>query len=147
MAKNLVLGSILAHLVKIPAAKFFFLENPTPSFARYNGQLSSYITSEKTNDWILRKPSDERRDGQRTDRQTDRRREWFHRTLFEQQVLNILLIECSSLEIFIKLYLKTFSNFITCSKIEVRTSLAGNRRSSRQQSCTIFVYVFTVPDK
>ena len=34
------------------------------------------------------------------------------------------------IKFFIKLYLKTLSNFIICSKIEVPTSIVENRRSS-----------------
>ena len=41
----------------------------------------------------------------------------------KKQALNILLTKCSSLQIFIKLYLKTLSKFIICTKIEVQTSL------------------------
>ena len=49
----------------------FFLKNLTSSITRYHGQLSSCTISEKTNDSILRKFSDWRKDG-RTDGQTDR---------------------------------------------------------------------------
>ena len=55
---------------KFRPPNFFSLENPTPWVTRYHGQLSSCITSEKTNDPVLRKLSDGRRDGQ-TDRETD----------------------------------------------------------------------------
>ena len=55
MAKNLVFGS-----------PNFFFKNLAPSVTRYYGQLSSCTISEKTNDPILRKLSDER-----TDRRTD----------------------------------------------------------------------------
>ena len=48
----------------------FFLKNLTSSITRYHGQLSSCTISEKTNDSILRKFSDWRKDG-RTDGQTD----------------------------------------------------------------------------
>ena len=65
MAKNLVLGPILAHLAQIWAPNFFF-KNLASSVTRYHGQLSSCTISEKTNDPILRKLSD----GQ-TDRPTD----------------------------------------------------------------------------
>ena len=65
MAKNLVLGPILAHLAQIWAPNFFF-KNLAASVTRYHGQLSSCTISEKTNDPILRKLSD----GQ-TDRPTD----------------------------------------------------------------------------
>ena len=41
----------------------------------------------------------------------------------KKQALNILLTKCSSLQIFIKSYLKTLSKFIICTKIEVQTSL------------------------
>ena len=47
----------------------------------------------------------------------------------KKQALNILLTKCSSLQIFIRLYLQTLSNFIICSKIEMWTSLVENRRS------------------
>ena len=70
MAKNLVLGLMLAYLVQIRATKFFF-KNLASSFTRYHGQLSTCTTSEKTNDPILRKLSDGRTDGQ-TDRWMDR---------------------------------------------------------------------------
>ena len=51
-------------------ANFFFL-NLAPSVTRCYGQLSSCTISEKTNDLILRKLSDERMD-RRTDRGMDR---------------------------------------------------------------------------
>ena len=60
MAKNLVLGPILAHLVQIWATKIF-------SVTRYDDQLSSTTTSEKNNDSILRKHSDIRTDGKMDD--------------------------------------------------------------------------------
>ena len=40
--------------------------------------------------------------------------------------MNILLTKCSSLQIFIKLYLKILSIFIICRNIEVQTSLTEN---------------------
>ena len=56
MAKNLVLGLILA---KIGAANFFFFffffKNLIASVTRYYGQLLPCILSEKTNEAILRK--------------------------------------------------------------------------------------------
>ena len=58
-------GPNLGHQV------FFFFKNLAPSVTRYDGQLYSCTTSEKTNDSILRKLSDGQTDG----------REWFHRTL------------------------------------------------------------------
>ena len=63
MAKNLVLGPIMAHLAQIQAANFFF-KNLVPSFTRYYGQLSLCTLSEKTNDPILRKLSEGQTDGQ-----------------------------------------------------------------------------------
>ena len=51
---------------------FFFFTNLAPSVTRHHGQRSSCTISEKINDPILRKRSDDRR--------TDWR-EWFHRTL------------------------------------------------------------------
>ena len=65
MAKKLFLGPILAHLAQIWAAVFFF-KNLAPSVTRNRGQLSSCTISEKTNDPILRKLSDGRKD-RRTD--------------------------------------------------------------------------------
>ena len=67
MVKNLVLGPILVHLAQILAANFFF-EILALSVTRYHGKLSLCTISEKTNDLIMRKLSDERTDG-RTDRQ------------------------------------------------------------------------------
>ena len=75
IAKNRVLGPILAYLAQIWATKFFFKKNLAPSVTRYQGQLSSCTISEKTNDLILGKLS-----GGWTDGQTDGW-EWFHRTL------------------------------------------------------------------
>ena len=69
MAKNLVLGLILAQLDQIRAVKMFF-KNLAPSVTICHGQLSPYAISEKTNDPILRKISDGWTD-RRTDRQTD----------------------------------------------------------------------------
>ena len=66
IAKNLVLGPILAYLAQISATKFFFKKNLAPSVTRYQGQLSSCTISEKTNDLILGKLS-----GGWTDGQTD----------------------------------------------------------------------------
>ena len=63
MAKNLVLGLILAHLALIPAANFFFKNLALP-VTKCHGQLSSCTISEKTNDPILRKLSDGQTDGQ-----------------------------------------------------------------------------------
>ena len=57
MAKNLFLGLILAHLAQIRAAK-----NLALSVTRCHGELSSCTISEKTNDPIMRKLSDERTD-------------------------------------------------------------------------------------
>ena len=57
MAKNLVLGLILAHLLQIQAANFFF-KNLASSVTRYYGQLSSCTISQKSKDPILRKLSD-----------------------------------------------------------------------------------------
>ena len=51
MAKNLVLGLILAHLVQLRAAIFFFFfKNLAPSVTRYHGLLLSCTISEKTNE-------------------------------------------------------------------------------------------------
>ena len=47
----------------------------------------------------------------------------------KKQALNIVLTKCSSLQIFIRLYLQTLSNFIICRKTEVWTSLVENCRS------------------
>ena len=66
MAKNLVLGPILAHLAQIQAAKLFS-KNLAPSVTGYYGQLSSCTISEKTNDPILRKLSDGGTDRRKTD--------------------------------------------------------------------------------
>ena len=65
------MGLILAHLAQIRAAKNFFLKNLAPSVTRCHGQLSSCKISEKTNDPILRKFSEERTN-RRTDRGTGR---------------------------------------------------------------------------
>ena len=65
MAKNLVLGLILAHLDQIRAVKMFF-KILAPSVTICHGQLSSCAISEKTNDPILRKLSNGRTGG-RTD--------------------------------------------------------------------------------
>ena len=70
MAKNLVLGLILVHLVQIWTAILFF-KNLALQVTRYRGQLSSYTLSEKTNDPNLRKLSDGWTDRQ-MDRQTDK---------------------------------------------------------------------------
>ena len=63
------LTAIWAHFGPI-LAKFrppdFFLENPALSLIRYDGHLSSYAKSEKTNDPIFRKVSD-----RLTDRMTE----------------------------------------------------------------------------
>ena len=56
MAKNLVLGLVLAHLAQIQAAFFFFFF--FKKVTRYHGQLSSCIISEKTDAPILRKICD-----------------------------------------------------------------------------------------
>ena len=73
MAKNLVLGPILAHFAQFaqPSSFFFFFQKLlASSVTRYHGQLSSCTISEKTDNLILTKLSDGRTDG----------REWFHRT-------------------------------------------------------------------
>ena len=62
MAKNIVLGSILAHLAQIQAIKIFF-KNLAPSVTRYYGRLSSCTISEKINDPFLEKLSDGRTEG------------------------------------------------------------------------------------
>ena len=60
MAKNLVLGPIFSHSVQIWAAIFFiFFFFKNLAVTRYHGQLSSCKISEKTNDPILRKLSDD----------------------------------------------------------------------------------------
>ena len=70
MIKNLVSGPILAHLAKIPVTNFsFFFKNLASSITRYYGQQSSCTISEKTNDPILRKLSDGRKDGRTDGRQ------------------------------------------------------------------------------
>ena len=63
MAKNLVLGVILVHLVQIRAANIFF-KNLALSVTRNQGQLSSCAVSEKTNNPILRKLNEGWTDGQ-----------------------------------------------------------------------------------
>ena len=73
MAKNLVSRPILAYLGRIRATNFFF-KNLALSVARYHSQLSSCTISGKTNDPILRKPSDGGTNGQTeggTDGQVD----------------------------------------------------------------------------
>ena len=64
MAKNLVLGLILAHLVQIRAAEFFFpkiwLRHLLDVMVRYH----HLQYQKKTNDPILRKLSHGRTDGQ-----------------------------------------------------------------------------------
>ena len=65
MAKNLVLGPILAHLAQFWAAKFFYFKNLALSVTRYYVQLSSCtISTKKTNYPTLRKLSDGPTDGQ-----------------------------------------------------------------------------------
>ena len=64
--KKLFWGPILAHLAQIWAANVFFFKNLAPSVTRNRGQLSSCTISEKTNDPILGKLSDGRKD-RRTD--------------------------------------------------------------------------------
>ena len=54
------------------AKKLVFGPNSAPSVTRYCGELSSCTISEKTNDPIFRKLSDEQMQGQ-TDREADRR--------------------------------------------------------------------------
>ena len=71
MARNLVLGPILAHLAQIWVTNYFF-RNLAPSVTRYHGELSSCTMSEKTKDPILGKLSDGRTDEQ-TDRWTETR--------------------------------------------------------------------------
>ena len=51
---------------------FWAVKNLAPSVTRYHNQLSSSTISEKTNDPVLRKFCDGRKDGQK-DRQTDER--------------------------------------------------------------------------
>ena len=77
--KKTFLGPILAHLAQIWAANVFFFKNLAPSVTRNRGQLSSCTISEKTDDPILRKLSDGRKD-----RRTDGR-EWFHKTLSDER--------------------------------------------------------------
>ena len=62
MAKDLVLGTILAHAAQIRAANFFFQKSGSP-ITRYYGQLLPCTIAEKTNDSILRKLSDRLIDG------------------------------------------------------------------------------------
>ena len=70
MAKNLLLGLILARVGSKVGSPIFFLKNLASSVTKY-GQLSSSTISEKTNnDWILRKFSDGLMDGE-TDRRTE----------------------------------------------------------------------------
>ena len=59
MVNNLVSDPILAYLAQIWAATVFFF-NLALSFTKYDGQLSSCTTLEKSNDPILRKYSDGR---------------------------------------------------------------------------------------
>ena len=61
MAKNLVLGQILAHIFQIRSGKFY--KNLASPVSRYQGQLSSCTISEKSNNPILRKFSDGQTDG------------------------------------------------------------------------------------
>ena len=71
MAKNLVLGLILAHFARIQAAKIFskiWLRQSLDVMVSYHhGQYQK-----KTKDSILRKLCEERTDGE-TDRQIERR--------------------------------------------------------------------------
>ena len=69
MAKDLVLGLILAHLYNFRLPNFFF-KNLAPLVTGYHGQLSSCTISENNNDRILRKISDGQTDRQMTDRRT-----------------------------------------------------------------------------
>ena len=78
MAKNLVSGLILDHLVKIGDVTFFF-KNLAPSVTRYHGQLLSCTISEKNYDPILRKLNDGW-----TDRRTD---EWTHKQTKESDFI------------------------------------------------------------
>ena len=76
---------------KFVPPNFFFLKNLALSVTRYHGQLSLCTISEKTNNPVLKKLGNGRRDGRtdgRADGRTDGRRdiqtdgrEWFHRTL------------------------------------------------------------------
>ena len=70
MAKSLVFGPNLGSLGPILGRQNFFFKNLASSVTRYQGNLSSCIRSEKTNDPILKKFMDGRTDG-RTERQTD----------------------------------------------------------------------------
>ena len=76
MAKKPNSGTDLGHLGGKFGPQKLFSKTLVSSVARYHGQLSSCTISEKNNDPILRKHSE----------QTDGRidvREWFHRTLFD----------------------------------------------------------------
>ena len=67
MAKNLVLGPILAPLAQIRAAKFFLKKSLASSVYRYHGHMVRYHHAQyrkKTHDQILKKISDGRTDGQ-----------------------------------------------------------------------------------
>ena len=66
--KKKVSGPPFTHLAQIRAA-IIFIKNVAASVTGSHGQLSSYTISEKTNDPILRKPSDRWTDG-RMDRRT-----------------------------------------------------------------------------
>ena len=70
MAKNLVLGLILAHLTHIRAAKIFFFKIWLPQSLEIMVSYHHLQYQKKNNDQILRKPSDGRKD-KRTDGQTD----------------------------------------------------------------------------
>ena len=72
MAKSLVFGPNLGSLGPILGRQNFLFKNLASSVTRYQGNLSSCIRSEKTNDPILKKFMDGRTDG-RTDKQKDRR--------------------------------------------------------------------------
>ena len=77
MAENLILGLILAHWAQIPAIIFFIWICQSLDVMVCYHHVKKSISSEKTNDPILRKCSD-RQTHRQTDGQTDK---WFHRIL------------------------------------------------------------------
>ena len=66
MAKNLLLGAILAHLAQIQDANFFFSSSKIWLHQLLDIKVSYHHVQyqKKTNDPVLRKPSDRRTDGQ-----------------------------------------------------------------------------------
>ena len=105
-------------LVGLNSSHKFFFKNLALSVARYHSQLSSCTISGKTNDPILRKPSDGRTNGQTeggTDGQVD---QWFHRLLSTN-------IECPQFFI-----VKTFKSIPSVQLIECFSSLAKKKKKT-----------------